>query len=384
MLANTLLSVYTGDNKKSKGVIIIKKLFTVILSFVLALSAAACSTGNTDVSNSVETTAAATVSDEMKENMDSTLKKNYFEGIVCLTQNGSVIYQSATGKDENGADLTVDTTMYIGSVSKQFCAAAILLLRDQGKLSLDDTLDKYFLEYSEGKNITLKNLLSMRSGIPDMISEGEVKGISPDNSEAENTATVKEWIFSQPLLFEPDSSWSYSNSNYFLLGNIVEQVSGQTYNDFIRKNIFEPLEMTHSGFVNEVKDAPAWASGLTYDTFTAGEDAEGLTKGAGDIASNAADMDKWMTGLRSGKVISLDSYHEMTDDYSPDMAKKYGYGLVGMFDGGVGHSGLIGSYTAGDYINEEHGYNLFIASNKNYMQIEGLPSALLSDLIDKE
>ncbi|MGN0502016.1 MAG: serine hydrolase, partial [Ruminococcus sp.] len=244
-----------------------KKLLAFIFSFVLALSAVACSSRNSDSNSTVDTTAAATIGEDMKERMDKALKRNYFEGIVCLTQNGSVIYQSATGKDEKDEDLTVDTTMYIGSVSKQFCAAAIMMLRDQGKLSVDDTLDKYFPEYSNGKDITLKNLLSMRSGIPNMVSEGKVDGISSDKTEAENVALIKEWIFSQPLLFEPDSSLSYSNSNYFLLGNIVEQVSGQAYSDFIRKNIFEPLGMTHSGFVDEVRDSPEWAGNLTYDTF---------------------------------------------------------------------------------------------------------------------
>lgn len=359
-----------------------KKLLAFILSIVLALSAVACTNGKSDSSEAVETTTKTIVND-IKENMDSTLKKKNFEGIVYLTQNGSVVYQSATGKDKNGADLTVDTTMYIGSVSKQFCAAAIMLLRDQDKLSVDDTLDKYFPEYTNGKDITLKNLLSMRSGIPDMVNDGSVNGISPDNTEAENTAAIKDWIFSQQLMFEPDSSYEYSNSNYFLLGNIVEQVSGQSYCDFIRKNIFEPLDMTHTGFVDEVKDSPAWADSLIYDPSMTDGVVYGLTKGAGDIASNAPDMDAWMTGLSSGKVISIESYREMTADYSPDFATQYGYGLSGCFDGGVGHSGAIGTYTAMDYINEEHGYNLFIASNSSYMDIESLPMALLSDLLDE-
>lgn len=372
-----------------------KRLFAVVLSFTLALTVTACSSGNADSNSSVntsvvatnddtaETSAVVTINDEMKENMDKTLKKKDFEGIVYLTQNGSAVYQSATGKDENGDDLTVDTTMYIGSVSKQFCASAIMLLRDQGKLSVDDTLDKYFPEYSDGKKITLKNLLSMRSGIQDMVNDGSVNGISPDNTEEENTAAIKDWIFSQTLIFEPDSSYEYSNSNYFLLGNIVEQVSGQSYCDFIRKNFFEPLGMTHSGFVDEVKDSPTWADSLIYDPSITNGVVYGLTKGAGDIVSNAPDMEKWMTGLSSGKVISLDSYREMTADYSPDFAMKYGYGLSDCFNGGVGHSGVIGTYTAMDYINEEHGYNLFIASNSSYMDIESLPMALLSDLLDE-
>lgn len=359
-----------------------KKILAVFLSLILALSFVSCSSDKNDSGDIKETTVATadkTITDEIKKNMDSVLEKKSFEGIVCLTQNGSVVYQWVTGKGENGSDLTADTTMYIGSISKQFCASAILFLRDQGKLSVDDTLDKYFSEYKYGKDITLKNLLSMRSGIPDMVNN--VKGISAEKTEKENTDIIKKWIFSQSLEFEPDSNIEYCNSNYFLLANIVEQVSGQSYSDFICKNFFEPLGMSHSGFLGEVKDKPDWAESLTYDSFTAGEDSPGLTKGAGDIASNASDMEKWMTGLSTGKVISMDSYREMTTNYSTDTSKGYGYGMFVSFYGGVGHSGFIGKYTAIDYINEEKGYNLFVSGNNNYMGIESLPSELLGDLI---
>lgn len=353
-----------------------KKLVAIIMSLLLALSVTACSSHQSVNENSTEN-----IRGEIKENIDNVLEKNEFEGIVYLTQNGTVVYQSATGTDESGADLTVDTTMYIGSISKQICAAAVLMLRDQGKLSLDDTLDTYYPEYKKGKKITLKNLLSMRSGIPDMVNN--VENISADKTDEENTAAIMEWIFSMPLDFEPDSSCAYCNSNYFLLSNIVEQVSGQNYSDFIKKEIFKPLGMTHSGFINDVKDSPDWASGLTYDTFTAGEASPGLTKGAGDIASNAQDMEKWMTALSSGKVISPESYREMTTNYSPDSTKEYGYGMFVSFHEGVGHSGLIGSYRTVNYINEEHGYHLFIANNTNYNAIENLPDKLLCDLLDE-
>ena len=364
-----------------------KRIIAVILSLITVLSAAACTPLDAEQSLAVETTDLVSDGDGMKEKMDSALKKHSFEGIVYLTKNGKVVYQSATGTDENGNALTVDSTMYIGSMSKQFCAAAVMLLSEQGKLSLNDTLDAYFPEYSNGKDITIKNLLSMRSGIPDMANKEadsacKVEGVSADNSATENNTLIKEWIFNQPLEFEPNSTFEYCNSNYFLLSNIVELASGESYSDFIRQNIFEPLGMTHTGFINEIKTSPAWSDGLTYDTFTAGEATEGLTRGAGDIASNAADMDKWMTALNSGKIISIDSYREMVTNYSVDSAKGYGYGMFVSFFGGVGHSGMIGSYTSIDYINEEKGYNLFAACNKSYMEIENLPSVLLGDYLD--
>ncbi len=366
-----------------------KRILAIILSCAMLLSVSACSSEKADntettvQSTTTEPTQAVTVdplSDEVKEQIDTALEKNNFEGIVYLTQNGTVVYESATGKDEKGADLTVESPMYIGSVSKQFCATAIMMLKEQGKLTVDDTLDKFFPEYEIGKDITIKNLLSMRSGIPEML--GNLDGVSVDKTESENVAIIKKWIFEQPLDFEPDSENVYSNTNYFLLGIIVEEVSGQPYNEFIRENIFKPLGMKDSGFVNEVKTNPDFSKGLTYDTFPAGTGAEdGVSKGAGDIVTTAPDMDKWMTGLRSGKIISDESYREMIADHSPDIGAHYGYGLQAMYKKGIGHGGKIGNYMCLDYINEEYGYNLFAITSTTHDKVQSIPNLLMDILI---
>lgn len=346
-----------------------KKILSVMLLLTM-FTTAACSTGSkinesestTQATVATEPTEAVKDNSDIKSGIDEVLKKCDFEGIVYLAKNGEVVYQSATGINENEEPVTVDTPMPVGSVSKQFCAAAILMLRDQGKLSLDDTLSKYFPEYEIGKDITLKQLLSMQSGIYDMVNEGVVDDMSADNSEEANTEIIKNWIFSQELKFEPGSTTSYSNSNYFLLGNIVEQVSGEKYMDFLRENIFTPLGMNNTGSIEEAVDSPAWLNGETFDSL---EDAKmrGLTKGAGNLISTARDMDLWLTALRGGKVISPDSYKEMTTNYADQIANQYGYGLIPGIYGGVWHSGGIGRYFAFDYTNADEGYNLFVASN---------------------
>ena len=312
--------------------------------------------------------------------MDKTLKQNSFEGIVYLTHNGKPVYSSVTGTDEKGKKLTLNSSMYIGSVSKQFCAAAVMMLKQKGKLNVNDTIDKFFPKYTQGKKITIKNLLTMRSGLPKNIAEDKYK-IAPEQTEAQNTDSILKTIFNLTLSCKPDTKYEYSNTNYILLANIVEKASGKKYIDFIRTNIFKPLGMTHSGFVDEVRDNPKWAKGLTYDTFTTVENCKGMTKGAGDVVANAADMDKWMTALQSGELISKKTYKEMTKDYSPDYAEQYGYGLILGPLGGVGHSGNIGTYYARDFFIEKEGYNLFIASRKAKAQYENLPSALLKSLI---
>lgn len=297
-------------------------------------------------------------SDIDTESAEEILHDYEFGGVMYAVKNGKVLSSYADGTLENGEAITIDTPMPLGSVSKQFCATAILLLQEQGKLSVDDTLDKYYPEYDNGKEITLENLLSMRSGVPDY-SDDLYNVVSVDKTDEENTASVKEWLFAKQLSYSPGSVFEYSNSNYFLLANIVEQISGKKYIDFLRENVLSPLGMTHTGFIDELTSSPAWADGLTYKKL---DYQPGLTKGAGDLISNATDMTIWINALNSGKVLSDESYKAMTADYSPSM--HYGYGLYVDFMGdGIGHPGSNGIYTSIDYINSDENMTLFLASN---------------------
>ena len=120
-----------------------KQAVALILMLAVLLSVTSCSTAPKSESRE-EATAAAKTDAELAAYIDKKLADIKYDGVIYLTHNGNVVYQRATGTDENGNPLTIDTSMYIGSVSKQFCAAAVMILRDQGKLSVDDTIDKYF------------------------------------------------------------------------------------------------------------------------------------------------------------------------------------------------------------------------------------------------
>ena len=340
-----------------------KQAVSILLILAVLLTFVSCVNAPDPSERTGEATTAVKTDADLSACISSKLADIKYDGIIYITHNGNIVYQRATGTDENGDPLTIDTSMYIGSVSKQFCAAAVMILRDQGKLSVDDTIDKYFPEYDRGGDITVKHLLTMRSGIRDTVGEGFAGTLPYENSEEENTALIKEWIFSQPLLFEPGSAFIYSNSNYILLADIVEQVSGEYYNDFLREHIFDPLEMKHTGLITEIPDSPAWAEKLICDSEVEEVKIKGIAKGAGDIASNAPDMVKWMEGLSGGKIVSADTLREMTEDYSPDFGEKYGYGLTQMFAGGVGHEGAVSSYSSWDYFNPESGYCFFCDSN---------------------
>lgn len=340
---------------------ITKKFLTVALSALILSSAVACSGGDTEPQAETQQTTVAETTEATKaeKTIEETLDLYGFEGVLYALKDGEVVAFFAKGTLENGEDITLDTPMPVGSISKQFCAAAILLLQEQGKLSVDDTLDKYYPEYTQGSKITLANLLSMRSGVPSYTETTDLMDtVTDENTYEENTALIEEWIFGQELEFEPDNGFTYSNSNFFLLGNIVEKVTGKTYINFLRENFLTPLGMTNTGSISELGSNPEWAQGITYKKINT---QPAVTKGAGDLISNAKDMVIWLDALYTGKVISKESYEAMTTDYST--ATHYGYGMYVEVMGGVGHGGIIGIYNSYDYINEDSNFVMFMDSN---------------------
>lgn len=392
-----------------------KKLIAVILSSLILCSMAACSSsGKTEKTSSQASTVSAVQSDVSDKSSDTSkteiskedtsktesskeesskeeisvdanaqaileeVTKRYdFNGVAYIEKDGKPYAYYVAGKIDNGDPIKLDTPMPIGSVSKQFCAAAILYLRDQGKLSVDDTLGKYFPEYEAGKDITLKNLLLMRSGIL-TFTEDVWKGTSTDKTYEENTEWIKNWIFTQPLVFEQGKKFDYSNSNFFLLGEIVEKVSGKKYIDFLREAFFEPLGMKNTGSVEEMAASAEWAKGVMHNNVDL---QPALTKGAGNLVTTASDLTLWLNSLTSGKAISAESYKEMTT--SPNSRDGYGYGIKVNFAKGIGHAGIIGKYTAIDYINTDKNLTItLMSSNLSAGDIQSVFSETVLPLIE--
>lgn len=368
-----------------------KKLLALILASLILSSGVSCAKSET--AEKTKETAKTAVTETVKANgniatitgANPTAKKALesierlgYEGVVYVVKEGKVFATYEKG-NLNGKPITIDTPMPIASISKQFCAAAILLLQEQGKLSIDDTLDKYYPEYKYGKKITLRHLLSMRSGIhnyTDYMSECE-KFATDDKTYEESFDSLKDWIFSRKLYFEPDTNFYYSNCNYSLLSDIVEQISGKKYIDFLRETFFNPLGMTHTGAISELDSSPEWAQGYNYDR----EELTcfwKLTKGDGCLISNGEDMVRWSTALRTGKVISPESYKAMATEYSDS---KYGFGLEFTFPDGIGHAGFADAYTAVNYVNENKDLQIFMVSNTPEPSCDSLFDDLYLDLL---
>ena len=166
--------------------------------------------------------------------------------VVLITKDGQPLFQKCVGSANREAGTLADpeTKFRIGSVTKQFTAAAILKLQETGKLSVDDKLNKYFPDFPRGDEVTLHHLLTHTSGMQSYTSKPAfaLRVMQP----IEVSALIKE-IQDYDFDFDPGEKWAYCNSGYLILGRIVEIVSGQSYGDYLQETLFQPLGMTHTG-----------------------------------------------------------------------------------------------------------------------------------------
>ncbi|TVP50061.1 MAG: class A beta-lactamase-related serine hydrolase [Gemmatimonadales bacterium] len=254
---------------------------------------------------------------------------------------------------ENDVSVTDSTVFRIGSVTKQFTAAAILRLVEEGALSLDDDLTRFLPEYPVGdRRITLHQLLNHTSGIRSYTALGApwMSGITLDRSHEEMLALFQD----EPFDFEPGEGFAYNNSGYYLLGIVIEKATGRAYDEFLQEAFFEPLGLRDTSYCWERPILPRRARG--YQPGPDGvrnADPLSMTQpyAAGALCSSVRDLAAWDRALRSGEVVSPDSYLRMTtpEGLPGGAPMQYGYGLVtGAFEGHpvVEHGGGINGFNA--------------------------------------
>jgi CubicO group peptidase (beta-lactamase class C family) len=213
----------------------------------------------------------------------------------------------------------------LGSITKQFTAASILLLEERGKLSISDPIKKYVPDAPAAWDaITIYHLLTHTSGIPSFTGFPEYKTYKLSPATPEKTLALYR---DKPLEFQPGEKWNYSNSGYVLLGYLIEKISGQSYEEFLRENIFVPLGMTSSGVDSNAAIIPRRASG--YSPSPNGiVNAEfidmSVPHAAGALYSTTEDLLRWNQGLFGGKLLKPESLAKMTAPFKND----YALGLV--------------------------------------------------------
>jgi CubicO group peptidase (beta-lactamase class C family) len=230
-----------------------------------------------------------------------------FTGAVLVSEGDQVLYDKAYGQANWSLNVpnSTRTRFHIASISKPFTAAAILLLAQRGRLGLDDPVSKYVPDYPRGKEITLRHLLTHTSGIENVNDLPEYEAASRFH---QTPRTLIDLFQGKPLNFDPGSRYEYSNSNYNVLAYIIEQAGGKPYGDFLRENIFVPLELRDTGHDGDAADViPYIASGYQPRGVAELENAPYIDwsakTGNGSLYSTTSDILRFLHAYRDGKLV---------------------------------------------------------------------------------
>lgn len=272
---------------------------------------------------------------------------------VIVMKDGKVLLRKAYGLANlsNKEALQADHVMRLGSITKQFTAVAILQLIEDGKIALNDPVTKFFPDYPDsGKNITVEHLLTHTSGIPSYTGKpGFVAKSLMDISVNDMVNSFK----SDALEFEPGSTFRYNNSGYFLLGAIIEKVTGESYANYVAKRIFTPLGMKNTAYEGHERSQQARAQGYSQRTDSFDPSMKiSMTQpyAAGSLTSTVDDLAKWDAAITAGKLLKADSWKRAFTSYKlkngQDTNYAYGWG-VGQFEGQpmISHGGGIPGFS---------------------------------------
>lgn len=307
----------------------------------------------------------------------SYLKQHGLPGAsIVVVKNGQLIYEKGYGHDSEGNAITEKSLMRIGSASKSFSAFAVLQLVEEGKVQLDDRVIKYLpevtLDDSRWKEVTIRQLLSHTSGIPNPII------VPPANNLKAGVERLSDWR----LQANPGEKYYYSNANYWIIALLVEKISEQEFSEYLKQKLFSPLGMDDSlanvnsgdlvvglprGYVTVYGKAMPWS------------ELEAMNMGAGSIISTASDMGKWLSMQtnegKSEEGEQLLSKELLEETYSPQLgSEKYGLGWElsspNVKPARISHSGVETTYQAQQDIIPNSGYAVAVLLNSFTPTIE--------------
>jgi CubicO group peptidase (beta-lactamase class C family) len=317
---------------------------------------------------------------------------------VAVLRDGELVYAKGYGRAnlELAAPVSARTVFRIGSLTKQFTAAGVLLLAEQGKLKIDDKLSRYLPDFPRASEVTLRDLLDHTSGIHNFTESAVIDKISTRGATVDEL--VADIAGQSPLYdFEPGTGWWYSNSNYALLGAVIEKVSGKSWAAFMKAEIFDRLGMADTAADDARDVVPGRASGYSLIGGTPGRfrnadfTAMSVPYAAGALRSTAADMARWNAALYGGKLLKPESLKEMLapgrlrngaetqtaiawpggkafappDGYVPG---PYAFGLERHSENGrriIGHDGSIAGFDALMQTYVDEGLTVIVLTNTN-------------------
>ena len=336
-----------------------------LIGTAIALALAGCGGSGTSTPAPQQAGLGPTVDDVVHAAMQ---QQNIPGMTVALAKNGAIEYVQAYGLADLSTQRGIQTSdiLEIGSITKQFTAALIMKLQQQGKLHVDDSIASYLPEYNFPSAITLRMMLTHTSGLADFTNFPQLgdwvkQGVSE--------ATVLTAVAQMPLQFQPGTQYSYSNSNFFALGTIIEKLTGQSYANYLQQQIFRPLGLANTyyalpppnqsptGYTNKGADlVPAiiWDRSAAFAT--------------GALSSNVYDLVAWDNALIHGKVVSPASFQAMTtsNGFTIPGGGSYGFGLaLDTFNGRpiIWHNGQIGGFTAETAVILDSGFTVVVLTN---------------------
>jgi D-alanyl-D-alanine carboxypeptidase len=312
---------------------------------------------------------------------------------LAVVQHGKLVYTNAYGSARlaTGSSPAVPATpemrYSVGSISKQFTAAAILMLQEQGKLSLNDPVGKYIPGLTRGGEVTIRQILSHTSGFEDYWPEDYV--MTPMLSPVTVQQILDSWA-KKPLDFDPGAEWQYSNTNYVIAGRIVEIVSGQQLFQFLSERIFRPLGMTSVWNSDEKKLAPPDATAYYRHALgilrPAPKEGAGWMFAAGELAMTAHDLALWDESLIAQALLKPESYKEMFTEVKLKNGKGTEYGLgveIHQRNGhrSIEHSGEVSGFVSDNEVLIDDGTAVAVLTNQDAIDAAGSIAHLAAPVV---
>jgi D-alanyl-D-alanine carboxypeptidase len=295
---------------------------------------------------------ASPATGQITDDITSVMRRYNIPGATIeITQDGNVVYTRAFGLRDiaTGAAAQDDTYYEIGSITKQFTAVAILQLHEAGKIDLDAKVAVYVPAAPHANEITVRQLLTQTSGLADYL---DVPGI--DTTKSATFEQLMASIAGKPLQFSPGGGWRYSNTNYVILGRIIENVSGERYEAYVKRHILDPLGMAQTFTIGDESSIPGMAFGYElvdgHLSPVRGPISQSYGWSAGDLVSTVGDVAKWSDALQNGRVVSPQDYALMSTSQPTTQGDSgYGFGLFidSIYDQPrIGHTGGDPGFTA--------------------------------------
>ena len=285
---------------------------------------------------------------------DSLAQSGVPSASIAVVKDGKIVYLNAYGSArlEPKTPATSAMRYSIGSISKQFTAVAMLLLQEQGKLSLDDKVGKYVPDLTRANEVTIRQLLSHTSGYQDYWPQDYVM---PMMLQPVTSAKILDMWARKPLDFDPGTKWQYSNTNYVIAGVIIEKVSGKPLLQFLQEKVFAPLGMASVANIDEKRlgdtDPTGYMRYALGPMRTAPKEGPGWLFAAGELAMTAEDLAKWNISIMDQKLLKPASYRELEREaqLNNGLGTRYGLGVSLAMENGhraVSHGGEVSGFVS--------------------------------------